>query len=91
MIKGKKGDKAYLDGILGLVPCVVVSVFVRDVFVKMSSDREVRSWHGLEDYGEWKSNEMFSHTQVVPAKAVKWPDGKNTSHPKILPYRWEVS
>ena len=91
MITGKVGNKAYLDGIRGLVPCVVQTVTKRSVTVRMDAKRGVRSWHGIDEYGDWDSVEEFTHNMVVPERSIIWPDGKRKFHPTILPYRWEVS
>ena len=83
-IVGKKGDRAYLDGSQGLVPCIVLKVDKRDILVKMDAKRGVRSWHGMDEYGDWDSVEVFTHNQIVPEKAV-------LRFPTIGPYKWEVS
>jgi hypothetical protein len=47
----------------------------------------VLSWHGINEYGHWDSIEVFSHHELIPAKAVKmW---KHSYHPTVLPYQWE--
>lgn len=91
MIIGKAGDKAYLDGISGLVPCVVLKVTENHVHVKMDAKRGVRSWHGINEYGDWNSEEEFGHHWIIPEKAIRWPDGRSTFNPSILPCKWEVS
>lgn len=91
MIVGKVGEKAYYDGISGLVPCVVLGVTKGSVKVRMDAKKGVRSWHGIDEYGNWDSVEEWPHDKVVPAGAIEWPDGSNTYHARILPYKWEVS
>jgi hypothetical protein len=90
MIIGVVGEKAYLDGISGMVPCVVLKVTKARVHVRMDAKRGVRSWHGINEYGDWDEEVSWSHHQVVPERAVHWPDGKNTFHPRIRPYQWEI-
>ena len=89
MIIGHVGDKAYLDGISGFVPCVVQAVTEHSVKVRMNAKGGVRSWHGINEYGDWDSVEEFSHTMIVPNKAVIWPDGQRI-HPTIKPYTWAI-
>jgi hypothetical protein len=90
MIIGKVGQKAYLDGISGLVPCMVLKVTKDHVKVLMDAKRGVRSWHGINEYGDWDSVEEFTHNMIVPAGAIEWADGSNSYHDCILPYKWEV-
>jgi hypothetical protein len=90
MIVGKVGDKAYYDGISGMVPCMVLNVTADKVKVIMDAKKGVRSWHGINEYGDWDSVEEWPHHSVVPEGAVRWPDGETRFHPFILPYKWEV-
>lgn len=89
VITGKVGDRAYYDGISGLVPCIVLKVGEKDILVRMDAKRGVQSWHGINEYGDWDSEEEWPHRNVVPEKAIVWPDGKHSFHATILPYKWE--
>lgn len=91
MIIGHAGDKAYLDGISGMVPCIVLKVTPEEVLVRMDAKKGVLSWHGIQEYGDWNEEVSWTHNQVVPERAVRWPDGKNSFHPRIMPYKWEVT
>jgi hypothetical protein len=86
-IIGRAGDRAYYDGISGLVPCLVLHVTLCRIRVRMCAAEGVLSWHGINEYGHWDSIEVFSHHELIPAKAVKmW---KHSYHPTVLPYQWE--
>jgi len=90
MIIGREGDKAYYDGIRGLVPCIAFEVTVDEILVKMDAKKGVLSWHGIQEYGDWDSFETWPHRLVIPEKAVRWPDGEKSFHSTILPYKWEI-
>lgn len=90
IIVGKVGEKAFFDGIEGLVPCTVLAIMANTVKVKMRAKDGVRSWHRMDHYGNWNTEEEFSHRLIVPEEAVRIPIGLYEIHPRILPYKWEI-
>lgn len=91
MIVGKVGDKAYLDGIEGLVPCTVLAITPTKVRVKMRAKDGVQSWHGMARYpNDWDTEEEFTHHMVVPERALVGT-AASEFHNRILPYKWEQS
>lgn len=84
MIVGRVGDRAYLDSFSGLAPCTVIEI--RDdghVVVDFEDTDDIFHWSGMTK-NVWRGHkgEIFSKTQVVPAKAMR---DVNT----ITSYRWE--